>query len=212
MTNLLYLLYLGQRTPECCSPKAKRLRQAINQECSFQTRRSAMADNTNQTSQLTQVSARITAEVLLGKIRFPHGGGEPPYLFRLREIFRRFEKSVGRDNLENAMPEVREMMHTLADALFDAVTGVKSEETTTRLKKLGVPMRASVEMVVSSATGKMPRQERWNDELWHLRKTLEQIVALSISGLTMEDLRQGYDEVVHKVVDNLCDNWKVIVD
>lgn len=165
-----------------------------------------------QTSQLATVSARITAEVLLGKIRFPRGGGEPPYLFRLREIFKRFEKSVGRDNLESAIPEVREMMHALADTLFDAVTGIKSEETLTRLKKLSVPCRTSVEMVVSSATGKLPRQERWNDELFHLRKTLDQIVALSVSGLTMEDLRQGYDEVVHKVVDNLCDNWKVIVD
>lgn len=169
-----------------------------------------MADN--HTSKLANVSARITAEVLLGKIRFPHGGGEPPYLFRLREIFKRFEKSVGRDDLESAIPEVREMMHALADTLFDAVTGVKSEETMARLKKLSVPCRTSVEMVVSSATGKMPRQERWNDELWRLRKMLDQIVALSVSGLTMEDLRQGYDEVVHKVVDNLCDNWKVIVD
>jgi hypothetical protein len=169
-----------------------------------------MADN--HTSKLANVSARITAEVLLGKIRFPHGGSEPPYLFRLREIFKRFEKSVGREDLESAIPEVREMMHALADALFDTVTGIKSEETTERLKRLTVPMRSSVEIAVANATGKLTKHERWVEELWHLRKMLDQIVALSISGLTMEDLRQGYDEFVHKVVDNLCDNWKTIVD
>lgn len=169
-----------------------------------------MADN--QKSLLTQVSARIAAEILLGKIRFFHGGGEPPYLFRLREIFKRFEKAVGRTSLESAMPEVREMMHALADALFDAVTGVKSEETMTRLKKLAVPMRSTVELAANGATGRLPRQERWNDELWHLRKSLDQIVALSISGLTMEDLRQGYDELVHSVVDHVCDKWQTLVD
>ncbi len=163
------------------------------------------------TSQLANVSARITAEVLLGKIRFSHGG-EPSYLFPLREVFMRFEKSVGRDSLESALPEIRDMMHATADALADAVTGVKSKETQERLRGLRFPNRAIVEIVANRMTGKTSPDRRWNDSLYRIRKGLDQVVALSVSGLTMEELRAGYDEFLHAVVDHLCDNWRAIVD
>ncbi|MCC7004896.1 hypothetical protein IT397_03195 [Candidatus Nomurabacteria bacterium] len=164
------------------------------------------------TTGLTNVSARITAEVLLGKIRFPNHGSEPTYLFRIREIFKRFEKAVGRESLESALPEIRQMMHVFADLLFDTVTGIKSPKTIEGLQKLPVPFRVSIEQVVNAGTGRTSPDKRWDNTLYHFRKVLDQVVALSISGITMEEIRSGYDEMIHSIVDHICDNWKTIID
>ncbi|MFA6797632.1 MAG: hypothetical protein WCR40_02925 [Candidatus Paceibacterota bacterium] len=164
-----------------------------------------------QTSAIVSVQSKIAAEMLLGKIRLPNRGGEPSYLPRLRECCKRVEKTVGREAVGECIPEVRAMMHAIADGMFDAVTGVKLDKTIQGIKALNVTQRIAVEMILSQATGKSS-DKRWDDTLYHIRKIVDQIVTTSISGLTVEEVRDGYDPFIHTVVDHLCDNWKTLID
>ncbi len=38
-------------------------------------------------------------------------------------------------------------------------------------------------------TGKLDKHGRWTDELWEVKKYIERITSLSISGITMEEIR-----------------------
>ena len=129
----------------------------------------------------------------------------------LRECCKRVEKTVGREAVGECIPEIRSMMHAIADGMFDAVTGVKLDKTIQGIKTLNVTQRIVVEMILLQATGKAT-DKRWDDTLYHIRKIVDQIVTTSISGLTAEEIRNGYNTFVHAVVDHLCDNWKTLID
>ncbi|MBM3272080.1 hypothetical protein FJY94_02230 [Candidatus Kaiserbacteria bacterium] len=159
----------------------------------------------------TDVGSTVAAEILLGKIRLRHMR-EPSYLPRLREIAMQFKKSLGAEAYNGLIQSGRPAVHACVDALFDAVTGVRREQTMERLKTLDPVYRTMVERAVASATGKGDREGRWSDELWRTKQELKRICDLSISGLTLAEVRDGLDEFVHATIDRLYDNIVTLVN
>jgi hypothetical protein len=165
---------------------------------------------------LLSLSSDITAQYLLGKIRFPGDMGEPRLLLVLRMLCNQFKSTLGEENYQKFIANLKPAMHVLADALFDNIVGIRSPKTREGLQKLDVPLRVAVEQVVSSLTGRAehdrgPGPGRWNDDLWIIRHHIEFICNSSISGITPQLIREGYDGFVHAVVDHLYEYRDVLV-
>ncbi|MEK9157786.1 MAG: hypothetical protein AAB638_01220 [Patescibacteria group bacterium] len=153
-----------------------------------------------------KVSARITAEMLLGKIRINHRQSEPGYLMPLRQFAMQIKKGLGEEEIKVLSEDLLPVAHAVVDLLFDAVTDSNRPATIEAVKKLSIPHRTTVETLVNMMTGKMTTPPgRWLDELWRTKQSLRQMTDLSISGLTLEEIREGYNPFVHAVVDEL---WK----
>lgn len=161
---------------------------------------------------LGTLSAKIAAEVILGKIRFDHFQSEPPYLLPIRKIMLQFKKALGAEEFDKLVNDLRPALHALAAMLFDEVTGVHKTDTTERIKKLPVQHKVIVEAMVAELTGRSAdRRERWDNDLYDLKRGVHQICTLSISDITPEEIRTGYDQFVHDVVDALYEQRKTLV-
>lgn len=160
----------------------------------------------------TDIAAKIIAEMLLGKIRLKPSMGEPKYILRLREIAMQFKKSVGETAFKELVDSGRPAAHALVAALFDAVTDMKRQATVQGLKALHPIHRTLVEQVVRHATGRDNQQNRWDCDLWHLRQYLKSICDQSLSNLTLEEIREGYDSLVHAIVDHVYDRIDTLVN
>ncbi|MBI5004477.1 hypothetical protein HZC00_05290 [Candidatus Kaiserbacteria bacterium] len=166
---------------------------------------------TTDTKLAIDVAAKISAEMLLGKIRLRHMG-EPRYLVRLREIAMQFKKSVGETAFKELVDSGRPSVHALVAALFDAVTDTHRPATVHLLKGLHPMHRALVERTIMRATGKADREDRWPNELWSVKQNLKSICDQSISGLTLEEIREGYDPLIHAIVDHVYDRIDTLVN
>lgn len=160
----------------------------------------------------TTLSATLLAELVLGKVRIGPHSVEPPYLQSIRTILMQYKKSLGTENYDKFIDEFKPALHALAAMLFDEVTGVHLDDTVTRVKALPVPHRVAVEAIAAGMTGKGgDRRERWDNDLYDFKRTLQQVCTLSISNITLEDIRAGYDELLHAVVDKLYEHRKTLV-
>ncbi len=157
------------------------------------------------------LTARITAEFLLGKIRISSRQGEPEYLMTLRALCLQLKKSLGDEAYEGFSEDLKPVFHALADTIFDALTDTKREATVEALKALPVPQRASVEVLVNRLTGKSQDNHRWEPGLYRLRMMLIQMEELSISGLSLDEIREGYHDLVHGVIDELWNHRATLV-
>ncbi len=154
---------------------------------------------------MSSVTSRVIAEMLLGKIRFG-GMREPEYLQQLREAMLVLKKRIG-DDFDKLQEDLLPVIHVIVDMVFDAATGTAGrEQTLSKLRQLSVPNRVMVEQMVAQLTGKMHADQKWNHGLWNLKTRLERIANLSISGVTLTEIREGYDTLVHEVVDELYKN------
>lgn len=152
---------------------------------------------------LTKIQAAIVAEIVTGKIRL--NKAEPSYLFGLRQRLLQVKKAIGDEAFDVFMTEAgRPAVHALADIVFDRLTEVNRSETTEKLKTLSMPLRMMVEAWTQDATG-MKEGARWNAGLWKFKSQLRTMADLSISGITLADFREGYDEFIHAVVDEVFD-------
>jgi hypothetical protein len=161
---------------------------------------------------LLQVQAAIAADMLLGKLRLRPGRGEPPYVQSLRELLKKLDRSQGKDSLDALAPAVRQYFHCLVDALADRVTGVEQESTVDKVKALPIEYRLGVESMIAGLTGANTRDKRWNSEIYSIKKYVEDIVLVSISDITAAEIRQGFDPLIHAVVDKICDNWRTLIN
>lgn len=169
-----------------------------------------MTTETNSVS----LMAKIAAEVALGKIRLNPYQGEPQYLQPVRLVMMQFKKAIGVDGFAALSEELRPAVHAFADLIFDEVAGVSPrEKTIEKLKALPMPERLAVENMAAKLTGKLdPRDHHWMDELWEAKRYVERVATLSISGITTEDIREGFDPVVHKLVDAIYDRRATLVN
>ena len=53
--------------------------------------------------------------------------------------------------------------------------------------------------------------EHWQDELWEFRNFILHAVATSISGISLEEMRKGFDPVVHEMVDAIFENRRLFL-
>lgn len=159
------------------------------------------------------LSATLAAEMILGKIRITHHHPEPPYLQPVRNILLQYRKAVGAEDFDKFTDELKPTMHALAAMLFDEVTGVRLPSTAEKVKALSVPHKMAIEVLVANMTGKTGghRTGRWEDGLYTIKCALQQICALSISNITLEDVRNGYDPFLHALVDELYEHRKTLV-
>lgn len=151
------------------------------------------------------LTAKITAEMLLGKIRLSSRQREPSYLMGIRGLALQLKKSLGDEAYEGFSDNLKPVFHVMADAIFDEVTDIKRTETVEALKDLPIPQRLFVEAIVNRLTGKTDEHHRWDDDLHRLRMSLRQMADLSISGITLLEIREGYNELLHSIIDEL---WK----
>lgn len=149
----------------------------------------------------------IAAEVILGKIRLNPHMGEPRYLQPVRLVLMQFKRALGQEGYATLTEELRPAVHALADLVFDEVTNTSPrQKTIEKLKALPVPQRLIVENLASGLTGKLnPRNDRWMDELWETKRYIERVCTLSISNITPEEIREGFDDMVHDLVDAFYD-------
>ena len=156
------------------------------------------------TEKTISLTAKILAEVLMGRVWFDSDRSEPEFVATMQTLLQQFKRIAGSTNdYDRLKEEWRPAAHSLADLLFDAVTGVQCEKTIEGLKKLSVPQRTVIENMAASMTGKgIGRSEgRWMDELWSFRKVVNQALRQSVSGITHQELRGGFDPLLHEVVD-----------
>ena len=164
---------------------------------------------------LMGISAKLAAEILLGKIRLGYHQTEPHYLQPVRTMMLQLKKATG-DDFDKMAEGVKPAMHALAAMLFDAVTGVTHKDTISELKKLPIPHRTVIESIVAHATGKGgehdgPRAGRWADELWEIKGRIGHLCTVSVSNITPEEIREGYDAFMHAVVDQLYEHRRSLV-
>ncbi len=159
------------------------------------------------------LTAKIAAEILLGKIRLSPHWNEPRYLQPVREVVMQLRRAVGGNEGYAALSEeLQPAVHALADLLADAVAGVGSEKTAEKLKKLPVPYRLAAEQTAAALTGKIdPRDYHWQDDLWHLKGYIDRVVSLSVSGITPEEIREGFDTIIHGGVDALFEKKGTLI-
>ncbi|HUO50475.1 MAG TPA: hypothetical protein VMU25_02855 [Candidatus Paceibacterota bacterium] len=164
------------------------------------------------TKDVTALTANLTAELLLGKIRLNPHHGEPRYLHGLRRVLMPISKSLGYDGLNMLVAHGKTPVHVAVAMIADKVVGFQHPKTLEQLKSLATPHRVAVEKVVSSVTGGNSRDTHWPEELWAMKKMVTEIVDTSPSGLTAEDIRLGYDDLIHAVVDALLERWEMLIN
>lgn len=149
----------------------------------------------------------IAAEVILGKIRLSPHQGEPHYLQPVRNVLTQIRRKLGQAGFATLSDDIRPAVHALADLVFDEVAGVSPRERSIeKLKALPVPHRLFVENIANGLTGKLSqRNDRWMDELWSLKGYIERVCATSVSDISPEDIREGFDDMLHGIVDNFYD-------
>ncbi len=168
-------------------------------------------------SDIVSVSAAIAAGFILGKIRLTPDHHEPPYLYPIRSLLKQMEKHIGKDKLGALLKANRPFVHAVVDGLFDRVTGRDRQETKAKISALSGESRMIAESIIAEMTGKSRRNRdvcnpQWNDHLYGLKQRLEHISSVSMSNLTTEDIRKGYDPLIHAVIDIVCDNWEKLID
>lgn len=160
---------------------------------------------------LTSVTAKLTAEMLVGRISFDRNNpGKSELADEFRPILIKFRKALGVETMEEFVRTSRPALHALVDAFFDAVTGIERNETAEAIKRLPTPQRTAIELLAARATGKMEGMTRWSNPLWSLKQRIGWICRVSLSGITPQEIRDGYHDLVHQVVDLLCDDWKTV--
>ncbi len=160
---------------------------------------------------LTSVTAKLTAEMLIGRISFDRSNpGKSEFAEEFRPILIQFRKALGMETMEEFVKTSRPALHALVDAFFDAVTGIERNETAEAIKRLPMSQRTVVEILAARATGKMEGVTRWASPLWALKQRIGWICRVSLSGITEQEIRGGYHDLVHQVVDRLCDDWKTV--
>jgi hypothetical protein len=164
------------------------------------------------TATATSLSAKITAEVILGKIRLHPTQDEPEYLPGVRLAMMQLKKSIGPEAFDEITGQWQNGIHALVDLLFDRVCGITRPATVEALKKLPMTQRMPMEALAASLTGQLKeRGDRWNDVLYRVHKRILTLTALSVSGITPDDFREGYHEFVHEVVDEIWKNRHMLV-
>lgn len=164
-------------------------------------------------TQAETLFGKIAGEILLGKIRpYPHAS-EPYYMQRVRYLMQQVKKSLGDEAFDKMTEELRPAAHAFADALFDQLTDTDSPKTKKAFASLSIQQQFMVEHAVQALTGGLDHRGpgRWNDELWEARKRLRYMTDMSITGATLQELREGFDSFVHALVDQVWDNRKTLV-
>jgi hypothetical protein len=159
------------------------------------------------------LSSRIAAEALLGKVRFPGQTAEPRFLQPLRMLLLMYKRTLGAENYDKFVVEMKPALHVLGDALFDELTGVRQSKTTEAIAKLPIPLRVGVEQIVAHATGKHERGHgRWEGGLWEFKSMIDSVVNTSVSGITPRDIREGYDTFMHEVIEQIYEQRDALVN
>lgn len=161
----------------------------------------------------TTMTAKLAAEFLLGQVQLNSRQHEPRYLNNLRFVLGQVSRAIGGSNQLTAMANetLKPSMHALVALLADRVTGIAREDTKKYLTALPVPHRMAVEAMVRKITGQEREGQRWDDDLFRLRVYLRECSASSPSGITLAEIRSGYDELLHATVDAVFERWEVLV-
>ena len=150
---------------------------------------------------------KILAGFLLGHIRLP-GTREQDLLFECKVILKQVKKELG-EQYVLILPEARQVAHAIFAGLLDAVCGIESDEnskTVVLLKELSIPSRVFAENMISKMTGKSHESKgTWDDRIYKVRKYVKAITTESLSGITPEQVHEAHSEMVHVVVDAVCD-------
>lgn len=153
------------------------------------------------------VLAIVLADMLTGRARYFPSVEEHEWYVPVLSFLKTLKSKLGSDGYEAIKTEYRPAAHAFADMLFDRVVlGEAREATFAKLRALPVAIRAQVETLANDLTGRgvlNKHRDRWEETLWRLRGLFERIVALSPSGLTAEELRDGFDGTLHSVVDQI---------
>ncbi len=163
--------------------------------------------------------AKLLGEVFVGKIRIGHRSSEPYFLTGVRHVMLQIKKSVGDEGFEQLATATTPALHALADLVFDRLTDVSGRQLTmSKLRALHVPQRLWVENVANALTGinvmtgyEDKGRGRWMDELWDIRKRLHLMSELSVTGISLAEIRESFDGFVHELVDWLVENRKMFV-
>lgn len=159
----------------------------------------------------SEVSARIMVDALLGRFRFNVDSDEFEIKKEIRPVLIQLHKQLGLETMEQLVTQARPVLHALADACFDAVVGIESDETKAAILRLPVPQRTVLEAVVIQMTGKSDaRGGHWAPFLWHSKNRIDKLCRLSLTNLTKEEIRTGYNEMMHLMIDKLCDEWRTL--
>lgn len=106
---------------------------------------------------------------------------------------------------------MRPAHHAAIALLADKVVGFDHSQTVARLKELPILLRTTVELIVRKATGGDEGREHWPHALWRIREMVASAITMSPSGLTAADIRLGYDDYLHAVVDAVYDRWETLI-
>lgn len=160
----------------------------------------------------TSITSKLMAEMLLGRIYWDRDNpGKSPVMDELRPVLIQIRKALGMETMEELVKSSRPVLHAFVDACFDAVTGIEQESTGRAIKALPIPQRTAIEAVIARVTAKAEGHKMWHPTLWTLKKRISWICAVSLSGITAQEIRTGYNDLVHQIIDRLCDEWKVVV-
>ncbi len=170
------------------------------------------AKGTQAISPSEEVFAKILVAVILGKVRPNAHRGEPPFLQKFRSLALQLRRETSTEALNAFFEDWRPALHVYLDALFDALTGfAESEATVAKLSGLPIPQRLVIERLVATQTGRGDRHGRWADELWELKNWLIATTDSSPSGLTLEQVRVGFDSIAHRALNLLLDNRQLLM-
>ena len=155
--------------------------------------------------ELFDVQRRIITGFILGKIQ-PREHQQSNPIFKVKLWLKMKIEEMGEHKYSHLWPDCRKVAHIIANRVFDKICNY--DYLSRDLDSVSVSADVFIDKVVCEFCGEGNSQKRWNDDLWNLKKQIDLSTKLSISGVHQKDFRVAYDELVHAVVDDICDELK----
>lgn len=153
-----------------------------------------------------EVSRRLITASILGDVGSLNGRPMNRRLI-LTNLLHDLEREIGTELYKRLLPESRAIMHAIIDSIFNAICGC-SASPGGDIMQYGELSKESSEFValfVTKVTGGKDMKGRWNSEVYSAKKAVEAITTYSFSGVSLEEFRNAYDELVRQIVDDVHD-------
>ena len=161
---------------------------------------------TNRTSEeLFHVQRKIITGFILGQIQPNEHRQEYP-IFKVKLWLKKIREKMGDDEFAHVRSDGRKLAHIIVNIIFDKICDY--EYLSTCYGSTSERGKFFAEKIIDEFFGKNDPQKRWNDGIWKFKKQIDLITKNSIAGISQREFRIAYDDLVHAVVDDICDELK----
>ena len=154
---------------------------------------------------IEQVSRRLIVASILGDLCSLTGQTPTNRRLALKNGLLDLEKEIGSELYKKLLPESRAITHAIVDSIFNVICGCSANPgvNVAQYGELSNEASGFVVLLVTKITGGKDMKGRWHVEVYNLKKAVEAMTIRSFSGVSLEEFRNVYDQMVHDVTDEV---------